>query len=241
MCHFALHIWKCGDSFFTKYSSCSFDRAVHDTNSLLNPLHQSVRPHGRHLPCPPPSEPDLSPRTCHATPNTMSSTSSSRSSSNDTPRPCLAVPTIDLSSPGRSTYTIENNPSTCARDAKTGELIPIAMELIGKMSDINQNNLGESGKCYVFEVVLQRREPTICPFSRWCSMYSGSSWLLVVATHVDDRIRGSGFAERIERDVGTSEDGMLMPMILAWSSPPPGSDITNAVPVSLQRKVVRRS
>ncbi|KAF2502932.1 hypothetical protein BU16DRAFT_23855 [Lophium mytilinum] len=164
MCHFALHIWKCGDSFFTKYSSCSFDRAVHDTSNLLNPLHQFVRPHGRPLPCPPPSEPDLSPRTCHATPNTLSSTSSSRSSSNDTPRPRLAVPTIDLSSPGRSTYTIENNPSTCARDAKTGELIPIAMEQIGKMSDINQNNLGESGKCYVFEVVLQRRESTICPF-----------------------------------------------------------------------------
>ncbi|XTI95216.1 hypothetical protein V2W45_1007032 [Cenococcum geophilum] len=42
MCHFSLHIWKCGDSFFTKHSSCSFDRAAHDPNNLLNPLHPSV-------------------------------------------------------------------------------------------------------------------------------------------------------------------------------------------------------
>jgi hypothetical protein len=38
--------FKCGDSYFTKYSPCSFDRAAHAPGNLMNPLHSSITPFG---------------------------------------------------------------------------------------------------------------------------------------------------------------------------------------------------
>lgn len=88
----------------------------------------------------------------------------------ETPRPRLSIPTIDLSSPGNcdkallSTYDTNSGEHVFPRDAKTGEVITIPIEEIGKASRINDFTSGENGKCRVFEVVLQQREATICPF-----------------------------------------------------------------------------
>ena len=156
--------WKCGDSFFTKYSSCSFDRAAHDPNNLLNPLHPSVRPVCfatiplAETAMPDSRQPSLSPLQESLT-----------SQGNDTTCAHPAIPTIDLSSPSQSTRTdvaAMSLPSmgVFSQDAKTSACIPIPLEEIGMASRMSQTSLGENGKCLVFEVVLQRREATMCPF-----------------------------------------------------------------------------
>ena len=114
MCHFSLHIslgfgrrrpikrtkWKCGDIFFTKDSSCSFDHAAHDPNNLLNPFHPLVR-----LVClatlPLTETIMLDSRQPSLSPLQESPTSQG----NNTPCARPAIPTIDLSSSGQSTRT----------------------------------------------------------------------------------------------------------------------------------------
>jgi hypothetical protein len=72
--------------------------------------------------------------------------------------------TIDLSSPGSThTKTVGNAQAVYPRDATTGKTIPIPLSEIGKASRFGDKTLGESGKCNVFEVVLQTKEATSCP------------------------------------------------------------------------------
>ncbi|KAF2476529.1 uncharacterized protein BDR25DRAFT_339512 [Lindgomyces ingoldianus] len=151
--------WKCGDSFFTKCSSCSVDRAAHDPASL-NPLHPSITPIGLEGP---------------ATTETHDLTPSARKGSeyritNNTtpskPKPRPAVPVVDLLSPGHPQTNPVGNGSTGVvypRDVKTGEAIMVALSEIGKASRFGDKTLGGTGKCRVFEVVLQQNEPTMCP------------------------------------------------------------------------------
>lgn len=75
--------------------------------------------------------------------------------------------------PAAESFTPRNTPGTVAangakteypRDAKTGEVIPVPLSEIGKASRFGDKSLGDSeSKCNVFEVVLQSKEPTVCP------------------------------------------------------------------------------
>ncbi|KAF2192657.1 hypothetical protein K469DRAFT_717232, partial [Zopfia rhizophila CBS 207.26] len=162
MCHWVLRVWQCGDSFFTKYSSCSFDRAVNDPANLLNPLHSSIRPIG--MPnntapsCPDTTSSSRKSSSC-STASPASTTSGNTSSSH------MAVPTVDLYSPGKTQTTLVSNSSEVdyLRDAKTGEIVRVTLSEIGKASRFGDKALGENGKCHAFEVVLQSKEATICP------------------------------------------------------------------------------
>ncbi|KAI9858296.1 MAG: hypothetical protein M1813_007571 [Trichoglossum hirsutum] len=111
MCHYTLHIHTCGDSYFTKYSSCSFDRAAHHPQSALNPLHPFARP----------SLPHHNPQLLHYHPS------------------------------------LPNSPAALGRPAAAAAGLPAAY------SNFQTLEGGEAAKCYVFEVVLQNREPDDCP------------------------------------------------------------------------------
>jgi hypothetical protein len=91
------------------------------------------------------------------------------SQGNNTLCACPAIPTIDLPSPGQSTRTdvaAMSLPSmeVFSQDAMASTCIPIPLDETGMASRMSQTSLGENGKCRVFEVVLQRREATMCPF-----------------------------------------------------------------------------
>ena len=91
------------------------------------------------------------------------------SQGNNTLCACPAIPTIDLPSPGQSTRTdvaAMSLPSmeVFSQDAMASACIPIPLNEIGTVSRMSQTGLGENGKCRVPEVVLQRREATMCPF-----------------------------------------------------------------------------
>lgn len=180
--------WKCGDSFFTKYSSCSFDRAAHNPSNLLNPLHPSIVPVAVDK-CTRQSAPDISTWTTTSPPprpgakkaengsrgkckdngKNKSKTKAKNNKKDDTAtKPCLPrpkLPTIDLSVPGNTVVasTGHGTEAVYPRDAKTGRMIPIDLKEIGKASRFGDTRLGEGGKCSVFEVVLQTKETTACP------------------------------------------------------------------------------
>ncbi|TKA65762.1 hypothetical protein B0A49_10796 [Cryomyces minteri] len=126
--------WTCGDSSFTKYSPCSFDRAARDSHDLLNPLHPLVRPAL------------LTKAASNQTaPTANPPTSASRTTANYTTQ-------VDTDTPN-------NNPA----DLTMPSTLPLSA--IGAASDRSRpaGTTGEESKCYVFEVVLQRREVGDCP------------------------------------------------------------------------------
>jgi hypothetical protein len=52
----------------------------------------------------------------------------------------------------------------CPRDSKTGEAIPgLSFSEIGKASRFGDETLIRGTRCNVFEVVLQRKEASMCP------------------------------------------------------------------------------
>lgn len=138
--------WTCGDSFFTKCSSCSFDRALHGADSLLNPVHSSIRPRGKR------TEDETkelsgarfrnetsqpSSKTKHRRPKSKKACSDrATAGGNDSggiyPRP----PSLAVSSPtgeqdGRAASSskklVGSGKAELARNAKTGETIPIPL------------------------------------------------------------------------------------------------------------------
>ncbi|TKA79486.1 hypothetical protein B0A49_03403 [Cryomyces minteri] len=126
--------WTCGDSSFTKYSPCSFDRAARDPHDLLNPLHPLVRPAL------------LTKAASNQTaPTANPPTSASRTTANYTTQ-------VDTDTPTNSPADL-TMPST------------LPLLAIGAASDRSRpaGTTGEESKCYVFEVVLQRREVGDCP------------------------------------------------------------------------------
>jgi hypothetical protein len=169
--------WQCGDSFFTKYSSCSFDRAAHDPSSLLNPLHPSITPYGWEKATSQPTAdaprgPKLPTKTDSRNGGSKGKPSCKSRPSSSTPvgnGPNLSRPdlrTID-DTPHSDTYTSSGNQGAtpkCGRDDKPGEVAPLlVLSEVGKASRLGDKTLGESSKCNVFEVVLQTREATKCP------------------------------------------------------------------------------
>ncbi|KAF2270808.1 hypothetical protein CC78DRAFT_573161 [Lojkania enalia] len=184
----AIYWWKCGDSYFTKYSSCSFDRAAHDPDNLLNPLHSSVRPIGfdeapsrPSVDSPVPAKRGLRGSTMEGErisenrENRADCSYTRRTSNNEASVFGSTYPIIDTS----VLNGIYINPVGCgseasyARDAKTGEVIPVLLSEVGKASRFGDKQYGEEGKCHVFEVVLQSKEVTVCPA---CARSPKRSW-----------------------------------------------------------------
>ncbi|KAF2254807.1 hypothetical protein BU26DRAFT_546937 [Trematosphaeria pertusa] len=221
MCHWVLRIWKCGDSFFTKYSSCSFDRAVHDPNNLLNPLHPSITPCGVVDKATPQPGANINRYTAGSKKKTGYKSARKgrhngklRTNGNNsaTWQPTLSLVVL----PAAESFTPRNTPGTVAangakteypRDAKTGEVIPVPLSEIGKASRFGDKSLGDSeSKCNVFEVVLQSKEPTegeaagSCERVLWSELggeYPGfrreTTGEAPIAVHV--RVDGAGAAE----------------------------------------------
>ncbi|CAO2657436.1 Nn.00g035620.m01.CDS01 [Neocucurbitaria sp. VM-36] len=172
MCHWVLRVWKCGESGFTKYSSCSFDRAAHDPNNLLNPLHPSITPSGAEK---------------VASQSTVDTRRATRGPKDPKKGGCRSGANgkldgksraIALSSGGRGSIrptvpvnddtsppTVSNGAKTAhPRDGTTGEVDPLLpLSEIGKASRFGDQTLGANSKCSVFEVVLQTKETTACP------------------------------------------------------------------------------
>ncbi|KAF2735173.1 hypothetical protein EJ04DRAFT_523112 [Polyplosphaeria fusca] len=181
MCHWKLRVWKCGESYFTKYSSCSFDRAVHSPDNPLNPLHSSIAPIGLDDAQP------LATNGNNVQPRRDSRAASGRGRKVDNRKTRVNTNGRSINSqavgPGAvvsrpplhhmadpSTYGPQTAPASSsasstnyARDAHTGEVIPVPLSEVGKASRFGDRTLGEAAKCHVFEVVLQSQEPTICP------------------------------------------------------------------------------
>jgi hypothetical protein len=82
---------------------------------------------------------------------------------------CRSTPTPDASVPQNDLKTVpasQTNAGTAyARNADTGEVIPVALSEIGKASRFGDETLcgTNKNKCNVFEVVLQSKEATMCP------------------------------------------------------------------------------
>ncbi|KAF2867975.1 hypothetical protein BDV95DRAFT_581018 [Massariosphaeria phaeospora] len=167
MCHWVLRVWQCGVSFFTKYSSCSYDRAAHDPTNLLNPLHPSIAPFR--------AEPVLQASWVVAQPTaSKSNTNTDRrgrrkpnkpkcsskiarkdgDKANATAVSRCVLPKIEI--PGQMEPGVGY-----PHDAKTGKTTPIPLSDIGKASRFGDQALGEN--CNVFEVVLKAQVPTMCP------------------------------------------------------------------------------
>jgi hypothetical protein len=141
--------WRCGDSFFTKSSSCSFDRAAHSLNNLLNPLHPSITPYGH-------------PRgTCQHSECTAHTDEEIKSFSKTGER---RVPNLRTDG-SQSDLSSSSAQAEQIRDGKTIDVIPGLSRLeVGKASWFgDQKLLGSSSKCTVFEVVLRSQETTACP------------------------------------------------------------------------------
>ncbi|KAF1838725.1 hypothetical protein BDW02DRAFT_575997 [Decorospora gaudefroyi] len=155
MCHWVLRVWQCGDSFFTKYSSCSFDRAAHHPNNPLNPLHPSITPCG------------LDGTTSQSIADkTHASTSVSSTPSANGPALSRPAPTRSDSPHSEIHKWSGHNsiPTTYPRRNITGEesgLMPVSD--IGKACRFGDNASVEVKRCNVFEVVLETKERTICP------------------------------------------------------------------------------
>jgi hypothetical protein len=158
--------WKCGDSFFTKYSSCSFDRAAYDPTNPFNPLHPSITPYfpGKATKVDmswAPQGPEISEESGSrgsaepSSKHTPTSTSSTNGPSLPEPTSKSTVsPSTDTISPSRAKL----------QDGKVGEMVPLMpLSEVGKASRFGDRTLGANSKCNVFEVVLQTKEMTICP------------------------------------------------------------------------------
>jgi hypothetical protein len=164
--------WQCGDSFFTKYSSCSFDRAANDASHLLNPLHPSITPCGSERAT---SKPTTDTTRAPRGPQLRSKTGSQsggpkpRFNRNSGPSsstliangPTLSRPTLP---PINATPHADMHLASRINSATTGEVIPfMPLSEVGKASRFGDKTLGENNKCNVFEVVLQTKEQTMCP------------------------------------------------------------------------------
>jgi hypothetical protein len=169
--------WECGDSFFTKYSSCSFDRAAHDPSSLLNPLHPSIAPYGwEKATSQPTADAIRSPRGPRLSTKTDSRSGGSKGKSSRNSRPSSSTPFGNGPKPSRPalpdtahsdidiTSGSQNATANRGRDDQAGEVVPFPpLSEVGKASRFGDKMLGESAKCNVFEVVLQTKELTKCP------------------------------------------------------------------------------
>lgn len=144
-----VHKWRCGDSFFTKSSSCSFDRAAHGPDNLLNPLHPSITPYGQ------PRE------TCQPTGFTAYTKEEIKSFSRSGARRALGLRTDG----NKSHLSSSSAQAGQVRDGKTSDVIPgLSQAEVGTAPRFgDQTLLGGSSKCTVFEVVLQSQETTACP------------------------------------------------------------------------------
>ncbi|KAF1951682.1 hypothetical protein CC80DRAFT_191473 [Byssothecium circinans] len=170
MCHWVLRIWKCGDRSFTKFSSCSFDRAAHDPSGLLNPLHPSITPCGVDTVTPhavinadrrrPPVNNKHHQVGCKEnkhqkrSKNKKSSVASSEDNGRSYPlsRSQSLQPMAELRTWPKTAAasTSTNGPQTVfARDAKTGQTIPIPLSEVGKASRFGDKTLAGSNKCNV--------------------------------------------------------------------------------------------
>lgn len=188
MCHWTLRVvsfderlnvqiadanqWECGDSFFTKYSSCSFDRAVHPNNPL-NPLHPSITPsiedssrwNNTGVPAVGPSRTIENVQETimfvHSDPPTMRK----QSRGQEVHFTRAAAASLDDGTPKdnhRDPGT--NGVRVCPEYGKKREPIStMPLSEVGKASRSSPRVLAESKKCQVFEVVLQQHETTICP------------------------------------------------------------------------------
>ncbi|KAF1842337.1 uncharacterized protein K460DRAFT_370311 [Cucurbitaria berberidis CBS 394.84] len=166
MCHWQLRVWQCGDSFFTKYSSCSFDRAAHDLNNLLNPLHPSVIPLGADKVA---ADTNEAPRGAKRS-KKGASRGGSKASLKRKSKPIPSGPVVHgpKARPGvaviKDTPATNTDMTTVSNGAKTEEVIPmLPLSEIGKASRFGDKTLGEGSKCSVFEVVFQSKEQTVCP------------------------------------------------------------------------------
>jgi hypothetical protein len=155
--------WQCGDSFFTKYSSCSFDRAAHDPNNLLNPLHPSITPFGQDK-----TGPQSKPCTARSMQASQQPSKDGliRAKANRKPQPVLCRPSLStIEDPSDNADRARNNTKTMTGgDVKTGEVTAaLPLSEVGKASRFGDKTLGERSKCNVFEVVLQSKERAMCP------------------------------------------------------------------------------
>ena len=164
--------WKCGDSFFTKYSSCSFDRAVSDPNNLLNPLHPSITPCGVDGPTPyatvQPGTASQGNNKHHQAEHHLRNLHGVNATPSSNDANSGALPSMDTVAapapkPGESPGMAPTQTVVYARDAKTGQTTATPLSEVGKASRFGDKTLMGSNKCNVFEVVLQRKEVTICP------------------------------------------------------------------------------
>lgn len=162
--------WQCGDSYFTKCSPCSFDRAAHDPHNLLNPLHPSITPLGAEKAG---VGTNLTPRGPKHAKGTSRSGAKAKRDRKSGPIPSSPVVDGAVLSRATSQATIDDRPARTVvngatvaypRDATTRESIPLLpLSEIGKASRFGDKMAGDSSKCSVFEVVLQSREKTACP------------------------------------------------------------------------------
>ncbi|KAI9674043.1 MAG: hypothetical protein M1829_003886 [Trizodia sp. TS-e1964] len=173
MCHFTLHVHPCGDSYFTKYSSCSYDRAAHHPNSILNPLHPLMTPeifrtspsswqHQHHHTLPPPPFP-CPPSIDRIPPAALPACDFRISVLSNLDAKVLSPTTkvnAGLISPPDS---LDSLPREEAPAAKGVPMPPLSAIGIHSTQSVQA---GEAGKCYVFEVVLTRQEMYDCPSCR---------------------------------------------------------------------------
>lgn len=162
--------FTCGDSYFTKQSSCSFDRAAYSPNDLLNPLHSSIKPVGQE---PAAAQQNTStttrPKPRPRTTGNQSAMKDAKSSNGEIFRTTTAHTDVYISSATSPTESDMSAPDDvhlvpCERKAKTGEVITgISFSEIGKASRFGDKTLAPEARCTVFEVVLQSREATMCP------------------------------------------------------------------------------
>lgn len=164
--HVDLIQWQCGESYFTKYSSCSSDRAAQGPNTLLNPLHPSV------ILGPPRSEtaagtPAVETFRAQQGPRHPKRTGC-RSSDNAAPgqycnsRLFRTQPVPNVSVPCQSGPPItQNAPHTSVHKGEIASLMPLSE--VGTASRFGDKALAPGRTCDVFEVVLQTKEKSICP------------------------------------------------------------------------------
>lgn len=161
--------WQCGDSFFTKYSSCSFDRAAHAPANPINPLHPLITPYGPEKATSQPTvDMGRAPRGPKDT-TKVGGRGGVKSNRKHTSRPTSGANGSGLSQPTSNetaSTSIDTHPPSNIKlqDAKAGEVVPlIPLSEVGKASRFGDKTLGTNSKCNVFEVVLQTKETTICP------------------------------------------------------------------------------
>ncbi|KAJ4984128.1 hypothetical protein SVAN01_10360 [Stagonosporopsis vannaccii] len=175
MCHWALRVWKCGESSFTKQSPCSFDRAA-CPNNPLNPLHPSIKllTHGESSAQSSTNDLDtLQDREVQGIIETQhgqhcsKSRNTTRQSRGAQPQLCrFALNAIDNGTPKYHHRKSKNDGAQTA--SRTGgkpednRHSTTPQSAVGKESQKSSPTYVKE-KCHVFEVVLQRLENTVCP------------------------------------------------------------------------------